>query len=262
MPGYLGTQADFRRGVELPLSKSRGAGAGARELEVAQAALAHLHSALLPFVMRRLKGDVLRQLPPKTVVDVLVPLAPAQRALYAAFLTLTRSTWLKDWSPAIGEEQPDAESEGAEGAGAAAQPSVHLFTALHLLRQVLGHPDLVPREALPGLQGVQGRSSSSSSGGGLRAGPAAFALEHSCKLLALRDIFCSWGSPAVRAGMLLLQRARARARARARVRMGARAVGGQRGSRASAGGLAPAPLPPLPPRHCRPRRSQPWCAGC
>ena len=67
-PGLLGTHEEFAR---------RFVGEGGR----ATAALKRLAA---PLVLRRLKGDVLRDLPPKTEVVLRVPLGPAEASAYEA----------------------------------------------------------------------------------------------------------------------------------------------------------------------------------
>ena len=47
-------------------------------------AVAVVRSLIEPFVLRRLKCDVLGQLPPKTLVPVLVDMTPSQAAAYEA----------------------------------------------------------------------------------------------------------------------------------------------------------------------------------
>ncbi len=48
-------------------------------------ALAALHRQVKPFILRRLKSDVLRDLPPKVITDHFCELSPLQAALYAQF---------------------------------------------------------------------------------------------------------------------------------------------------------------------------------
>lgn len=82
LPGYLGTANAFRARYLRPLLAARSPQATAAVHAAAHAALTALHRSTLPFILRRLKVDVLTDLPPKTVQDVLVDLPPAQAALY------------------------------------------------------------------------------------------------------------------------------------------------------------------------------------
>ncbi len=62
--------------------------AAAKQLAQARAvrALEALHRRVLPFILRRTKGEVLKDLPPKIVQDVLLELTPQQEQLYAELL--------------------------------------------------------------------------------------------------------------------------------------------------------------------------------
>ncbi len=77
MPGYLGRHDDFRANYELPI------GRGGPEAELAQL---KLRRKLHPFLLRRLKRDVARDLPPKIEKTTLCTLSPDQRLVYQALL--------------------------------------------------------------------------------------------------------------------------------------------------------------------------------
>ena len=85
-------------------------------------ALESLHRRVLPFVLRRLKSDVLAELPPKTVQDVVVHMSGVQAALYAS---------LRD------------EMTGF----LAGSDSKHVFLKLRELLEVCSHPLLALRRA-------------------------------------------------------------------------------------------------------------------
>ncbi|MDZ4831523.1 MAG: DEAD/DEAH box helicase [Phycisphaerae bacterium] len=72
-PGYLGTQADFRRRFAVPIERHR----DKRQAE-------RLRSLVRPFVLRRLKTDptVITDLPPLIETRQHVPLTPEQAQLY------------------------------------------------------------------------------------------------------------------------------------------------------------------------------------
>jgi superfamily II DNA or RNA helicase len=72
-PGLLGDELAFRRFWRQPIE---GRGDGER--------LAALRDLIAPLVLRRLKRDVARELPPKTDLSVPVELGEAQRELYEA----------------------------------------------------------------------------------------------------------------------------------------------------------------------------------
>lgn len=80
MPQYLFQYAQFRAQFEIPAMKEEDSGA-----------LERLRRMVSPFLLRRLKKDVLRELPPKTETIRKVPLSGEQHTLYQANLSLARS---------------------------------------------------------------------------------------------------------------------------------------------------------------------------
>ncbi len=81
MPGYLGTAKSFRQSVELPIA------GGGPDAERAQW---RLSKKLRPFLLRRLKKDVARDLPPKIERVAFCTLSPDQKKVYAALLEKSR----------------------------------------------------------------------------------------------------------------------------------------------------------------------------
>ena len=79
MPGYLGSSDDFQDRYEIPISKERDKGAMAR-----------LGKRIRPFLLRRLKKDVLQELPAKLEHVSYCDLTPAQSKVYAQVLAATR----------------------------------------------------------------------------------------------------------------------------------------------------------------------------
>lgn len=77
MPGYLGDHVLFRANVEQPIQQ------GGPEGELAQW---RLHRKLQPFLLRRLKKDVAKELPPKIERVAVCPLTNDQKKVYAALL--------------------------------------------------------------------------------------------------------------------------------------------------------------------------------
>ncbi|MDA7087178.1 DEAD/DEAH box helicase [Pseudomonas sp. SA3-5] len=71
MPGWLGDSKSFARDYRTPIEK-----------QANQQRLAHLRGRIKPFVLRRTKEQVARELPPKTEVTHWVELSAAQRDRY------------------------------------------------------------------------------------------------------------------------------------------------------------------------------------
>ncbi len=72
LPGYLGEYADFRDSTELPIAAGGNDGALAQD---------KLHHKLHPFILRRLKGDVAKDLPDKIIKVAYCPMTPDQQSL-------------------------------------------------------------------------------------------------------------------------------------------------------------------------------------
>jgi superfamily II DNA or RNA helicase len=118
-PGLLGDQLSFRRFWRQPVEQRH----DADRLEA-------LRQLVAPYVIRRLKRDVARELPPKTELSVPVELGRAQRELYEAIRVAAHA----DVRRAI----------RAKGVAASA---VAILDALTKLRQVCCDPRLVAMSA-------------------------------------------------------------------------------------------------------------------
>ncbi|MCE9678758.1 DEAD/DEAH box helicase [Shewanella sp. AS1] len=71
MPGFLGTANQFQRQFKQPIEK-----------EGSQSARQKLAQRIAPFMLRRTKSQVARELPEKTVINTLIDLTQAQADLY------------------------------------------------------------------------------------------------------------------------------------------------------------------------------------
>jgi hypothetical protein len=85
MPGFLGSEKEFNARYSRPISATRDARrVTSAQVAAAGQALTSLHRQVLPFVLRRLKADVLSDLPPKIIQDVECDMGDVQRLLYDA----------------------------------------------------------------------------------------------------------------------------------------------------------------------------------
>ncbi|WP_309245212.1 DEAD/DEAH box helicase [Clostridium sp. CF012] len=75
MPGYLLTHAKFTKLYESPIIKNND-----------KTALMELNRHIKPFILRRFKKDVIKELPPKIEHKLVVDMTEQQKKLYAAYL--------------------------------------------------------------------------------------------------------------------------------------------------------------------------------
>lgn len=137
MPGYLGSEKQFNAKYARPILNSREAKSSSKDQEAGALAMEALHRQTLPFILRRLKEDVLSDLPPKITQDYYCELSPLQTQLYEDF---TKSQ--------AGQTNPDAAQ------GAMAGPNTHVFQALQYLKKVCNHPKLVLTKSHPEYESV------------------------------------------------------------------------------------------------------------
>lgn len=165
---------------------------GSKEAEAGTLALDALHKQVMPFILRRTKAQVLQDLPPKIVIDVLCRLSAIQQQLYEDF---SASQALSEVTGALKQQQQqEAAGSGGVGGKAAAEGSTgerHVFSALLYLRKLCSHPLLAldwsvaaHRDAC---QHVLGAGTQQAAEAALRG------LEHAPKLLALQDILVQCG---------------------------------------------------------------------
>jgi len=178
MPGFLGTEREFK--------KRYGTGGNRQSYSVDALALNALHKAVMPFILRRMKADVLKDLPPKLISDVIVEPSPLQRALHDAYQSSAAHKQVESALTTTSSDIPDV----AQGA----------FAALQYMRKLCAHPALalagVPPERLSALAQEHGDS-------GAVGDPAAWLrrAEHAPKLAALTQILrdCGIGTDAATA---------------------------------------------------------------
>lgn len=175
MPGFLGTERSFHERFGKPIIASRDGKLSAKEQEAAALALEALHKQVLPFLLRRLKEDVLDDLPPKIIQDIECDLGEIQKQLYDDF----------------SKEQDEEEAEEFAGTTAsssgkeAASEKQHVFKALQYMRKLVNHPSLVLTD--DNSKHVAIKQKLQKNGGSLND------ISHSPKLQALRQLLLDCG---------------------------------------------------------------------
>lgn len=145
MPGFLGTESSFNERFGKPIlsnrdGKAKNGEAGQSEYTmiefnplisfIAALALEALHKQVLPFLLRRLKEDVLHDLPPKIIQDYYCELSDLQKYLYDDFSK----------SKALLSAEDVIQAKGSNKGGTGQQ---HVFQTLQYLRKLCNHPALV-----------------------------------------------------------------------------------------------------------------------
>jgi len=118
MPGYLGSAADFRERYEQPITRDKD-----------EAAQARLGRRLRPFMLRRLKTEVAKDLPAKIEQVSFCELSEDQREIYQQVLAVSRK-----------------EVMNAVGANGLAKSKMVVLNALLRLRQICCDPRLLKLE--------------------------------------------------------------------------------------------------------------------
>ncbi len=128
MPGFLGTTMDFRRRFERPIRDRQD-----------KAALERLRLRIRPFMLRRIKSALLKDLPPKVEQVSHAALTPEQVVVYTRTLEQVRENVAK----AVADK-------------GFAQSRIEILTALMKLRRICDHPALVD-ERLPRTEELSGK---------------------------------------------------------------------------------------------------------
>jgi TATA-binding protein-associated factor len=125
MPGFLGSEKVFQERFAKPIAASRFAKSSSKEQEKGALAIEALHKQVLPFLLRRLKEEVLDDLPPKILQNYYCDLSDLQRKLF------------EDFSKKEGKEiQTKAGSADRES-------KQHIFQALQYMKKLCNSPALV-----------------------------------------------------------------------------------------------------------------------
>ncbi|KUL90479.1 hypothetical protein ZTR_00231 [Talaromyces verruculosus] len=167
MPGFLGTEKVFLDRFAKPIAASRFSKSSSKEQEAGALAIEALHKQVLPFLLRRLKEEVLNDLPPKILQNYYCDPSDLQRKLF------------EDFSK---KEQKDLQSKMGSTEKSAKE---HIFQALQYMRRLCNSPALVIKEGHKQYDDVQKYLSTKNSH--IRD------ISHAPKLTALRDLLVDCG---------------------------------------------------------------------
>ncbi|VEN44259.1 unnamed protein product [Callosobruchus maculatus] len=136
MPGFLGTEKQFTARYSRPILASRDPKCSPKDQEAGVLAMEALHRQVLPFLLRRMKEDVLADLPPKITQDYYCELSSLQEQLYEDFSKSRAHQTLQ-------------ESISTGSVSTSLQGNTHIFQALRYLQNVCNHPKLVLNPSHP-----------------------------------------------------------------------------------------------------------------
>lgn len=176
MPGFLGTYKQFDTKYAKPIALSR-KNKGKKEQERGALVLESLHKQVLPFMLRRLKEDVLADLPPKIIQDYYCELSNLQKQLYKDFIVKQKKNIVKD----IEETSGLGDDDGEENKHA----KQHVFQVLQYMRKLCNHPSLVLTADHPQYREVSDYLN--------KYNMKLNDIEHAPKLLALRNLLKECG---------------------------------------------------------------------
>ncbi|RKP03993.1 hypothetical protein CXG81DRAFT_8812, partial [Caulochytrium protostelioides] len=185
MPGFLGTEAQFNQRFGKPIQASRDAKSSSKEQEAGALALEALHKQVLPFLMRRMKEDVLDDLPPKIIQDYYCEMSGLQRMLYEEFCRVEGARLHAELTGNATDDAPNAEA--VIPAASTASGSQHVFQALRYLRKLCNHPAMVVEPNHPKYPKVQEYLAT------IPGHPPITDIQFSPKLMALKQLLIDCG---------------------------------------------------------------------
>lgn len=136
MPGFLGTEKVFLDRFAKPIAASRNSKSNSKEQEAGALAIEALHKQVLPFLLRRLKEEVLDDLPPKIIQNYYCELSELQKRLYDDFA------------------KKQAKQVATDLGSGEKQKKQHIFQALQYMRKLCNSPALVLNEKHPQYEAV------------------------------------------------------------------------------------------------------------
>ncbi|PVU94272.1 hypothetical protein BB561_002692 [Smittium simulii] len=140
MPGFLGLEKQFNEQYSKPILSARDPRlppqVQAQAQSVSQKALNLLHKQVLPFLLRRMKEEVLADLPPKIIQDRYCNLSDVQLAL------------MDHLNKSVNNKTSDSETP-SDLKNDKPKPDLHVFQALQYLRRLCNHPALVLNQSHP-----------------------------------------------------------------------------------------------------------------
>uniref|UniRef100_H2YV59 Helicase ATP-binding domain-containing protein n=1 Tax=Ciona savignyi TaxID=51511 RepID=H2YV59_CIOSA len=176
IPGLLGSEVEFNTRYSKPIIASREAKSSSSEQEEGLLAMEALHRQVLPFMLRRMKEDVLKDLPPKIIQDYFCDLSPLQLQLYEDF---AKTRAMKEAESSIKFVDKDNDQSNL------VRSTSHVFQALQYLQKVCNHPLLVLIPSHPQYNAIMSQLKKLKS--------SLHDIKHASKLTALQQLLLDCG---------------------------------------------------------------------
>ena len=170
MPGFLGTERDFNKRFSRPIESGKSRKNKKVKVDTSILAMEALHRQVLPFILGRTKDQVLRDLPPKIIQDIMCDISPLQKRLYDQF---EKSSVCSDCIDTLAAAKPKT-----GGAG-------NVLQSLQYMRKISNHPALVLTESHPLHNSITSELHGS--------GSSLHDLQHAPKLIVLKQLLADCG---------------------------------------------------------------------
>ena len=140
MPNYLGSESDFSQNYAKAIVKGQLPGASTESIRESANKLKMLHQQVLPFILRREKNQVMKELPPKTIIDIPCVMSDQQIRLYKEYCSGTEAKRALKYIEQILKHQEDLisiDQKEEEGIGR------EVLRSLFYMRLLCTHPILL-----------------------------------------------------------------------------------------------------------------------
>ncbi|KAJ5070905.1 b-tfiid tata-box-binding protein-associated factor 1 [Anaeramoeba ignava] len=207
MPGFLGSEKYFKQQFAKPILQLKDPRCSDNIREKGTIAKEALHRQVLPFLLRRMKEDVLKDLPPKIIQDYYCELSPLQMKIYQQFSqkfekseiaqlinnreeennqeNLSNSMEIENKKDDKNDDGNDNDNEPQKSGNKKSKNNQHIFQLLQYLRRLCNHPKLVldpkSKQHAQIIQELKQKGSSIND------------IKHSPKLLALKQLLIECG---------------------------------------------------------------------
>ena len=145
MPNFLGSHASFSKEFANPIGKGQQPGATAGAIQICMDKLKLLHQQVLPFILRREKEQVLKELPAKVFTDVPCSMTDEQQELYKSFCE----------GPEVQQSVSALQSLAESHENTPIKLGSNVLKSLLHLRLLCTHPSLVATHLSPCLASTQ-----------------------------------------------------------------------------------------------------------